>query len=168
MSRIQWDIEIKLTLPSSTLVTFPDIKNRKEYCENDNFRRIREYLDIQINIKNWYNRCVQISFGKKHLQKIELYYAKDERSYILLDNYRDPYDQLGLVSIGVKTTAELGNEIRKLTRNLNDESAFNVNYIEGSNSIFKLYPIDEHTMKRYSEPQISEYAKDKEVKIFRK
>jgi hypothetical protein len=166
MNKMQWDIEIKLFLPNTILISYPD-DNNDEYFENPTFKDIREYLNIEIDVNSWYNRCLQIAFGKKELQKIELYYSKDELSYILLDNYRDPYDQLDLIGIGVKTTNELGVEIRKLTRKLNDESPYNIYYCEGSNPIFKLYPIDERTKMRYQEPQISEYLKGKEIKIIK-
>ncbi|QXP54142.1 hypothetical protein [Cellulophaga sp. HaHa_2_1] len=166
MNKIQWDIEIILTLPSTALVTFPD-ENKDEYYENESFKVIREFLDIDININNWYNRCTQIAFGKKHLQKIELYYSKDDKSYILLDNYADPYDQLGLIGLGIKTTAELGADIRNLTRKLNDESNYNINYSEGSNLVFKLYPIDEKTKSKYREPQKSDYLQGKQIEIIK-
>jgi len=166
MNKLMWDIEIKLTLPSSSLVSLPKTENNS-YLENPSFKSIRDYLGIEININNWYNRCMQIPYGKKHLQRIELYYTNDENSYILLDNYSDPYDQLGLIRIGIKTTAKLGFELRKLTRILNDECKFNINYSEGSNSVFKLYPIDEKSQKRYPESQKSEYLIDKNIVIIK-
>ncbi|MBA6316899.1 hypothetical protein [Cellulophaga baltica] len=164
---MEWDIEIKLFLPKNTLVIYPD-ENKDEFIENPNFKAIRECLNIEIDIVDWYNRCIQIALGKKELQKIEIYYSSDEQSYILLDNYRDPYDQLDLIGIGVKTTSELGEKVRKLTRVLNDESPYNINYCEGSNPVFKLYPIDEKTKSRYRETQKSEYLVGKEIEIIKK
>ncbi|ABG58568.1 hypothetical protein [Cytophaga hutchinsonii] len=166
MKQIQWDIEIKLFLPNNTLVVYPD-ENKDEFIENPNFKVIRECLNIDIDITDWYNKCIQIALGKMELQKIEIYYSSDEESYILLDNYRDPYDELDLIGIGVKTTSELGEQVRKLTRILNDESPYNINYCEGCNSVFKLYPIDEKTKGRYKEPQKSEYLDGKEIKIIK-
>ena len=167
MKKIQWDIEIRMAIPSSKLIYFPD-QNNNEYFENESFKAIRNYLNIEIDIQSWYNRCIQIGFGKLHLQRIELYYSKDENSYILLDNYYDKYDQLGLITIGVKTSNKLGFELRKFTRIFNDESTFNVSYEEGSNAIFKRYPIDDKTRMRYREPQESEYLNGKEIKTFGK
>lgn len=166
MNKIQWDIEITLFLPNTTLVTFPD-EDKDDFIENSKFKAIREHLNIDIDIVGWYNRCIQIALGKNELQKIEIYYSLDELSYILLDNYRDPHDQLDLIGVGIKTTAELGSETRNLTRILNDESPYNIDYCEGSNPVFKLYPIDERSKKRYREPQISEYLNGKEIEIIK-
>ena len=166
MNEVLWDIEIRLLIPSTQLVYFPD-EDKDDYFENKAFKAIRDCLGIKIHIEDWYNRCLQISIGEKHLQRIELYYSPDENSYILLDNHADPYDQIGLVGLGIKTTAELGGQLRKLTRKLNDESNYNIHYCEGSNAVFKLYPIDEKTKEKYMEIQHSSYLEGKLIQLIK-
>lgn len=88
-----------MIVPYNTLVYYPD-ETDDEFYEEKIFSEIRSVLAIDIDIIDWHNRCEQIGFGRKNLQKIELFYSNDERSYILLDNYKDPYDQLSLISLG--------------------------------------------------------------------
>lgn len=76
MHKMQWDIEIKLFLLSNTLVIYPD-EDMDEFIENPHLKIIIEYLNIDIGIIDWYNRCIQIAIGKMELQKIEIHYCPD-------------------------------------------------------------------------------------------
>lgn len=159
-----FDLEIRIVLPFDRLVYYPD-DDDDTFFENPKFKSIRDHLGIHIDVINWVNGCHRILAGERHLHDITLFYARDKKSYILLDRYLDPVDQLDLINVGFKTVAEKGEVLRSLTRALNDESEYNIHYSEGSNAVFKIYPIDKESSNMYREKQKSPYLKGKIIKI---
>jgi len=145
-----WEsIEIRIYVPFNDLAHYPD-EEVDFFIENPMFKSIRDFLGINIDVVSWVNDCYSILQGKRHLSSIKLFYSQDRMSYILLDNYIDPQDQLDFINIGIKTTGENSNKLKLLTREFNDASEYcGVYYEESSSAIIKLYPIDKASLKRY-------------------
>jgi len=164
MENLSWQIEIKISIPFGDLITYPN-EDSDKFIENNKLKSIRDYLKINIDILDWVYRIEKILEGNKKLCQIELHYSKDEDSYILLDNYLDPYDQLDIITIGFKTTAKKARKLRKLARLFNDDSIYNIDYREGAYSLFKNYPIDEKSKNKFLKPLISNYLNGKKIII---
>lgn len=160
-----WEtFEIKISVPFGELAHYPD-EEVDFFIENPRFKSIRDLLGIQIDVVRWVNECYSILQGERNLSRIELFYSKDRMNYILLDNYIDPQDQLDFINIGIKTTREHSNRLKSLSREFNDACKYcGVHYEEGTSAIFKIYPIDEATLKRYVNAPESTYLKGKVVK----
>jgi hypothetical protein len=132
-SKMNWEsFEIQISVPFSELAHYPDEDNDL-FIENPRFQSIRDLLGIKIDVVTWVNECYSILQGEKHLSRIELFYSQNRNSYILLDNYMDPKDQLDLIIIGIKTTGENSNQLKLLSREFNDACKYSgIHYEEGT------------------------------------
>ena len=159
------DVEILICAPFNLLIEYPD-ENEDLFVENPNFSSIKSLLQIDIDTITWANECYDILGGKRELQSIKLFYAKDGQNYILLNNYFDPYDQLDTVDIGIKGKPEVADELRVLSRRLFDDCKYKIAYQEGNGQVFSQYPIDEFSRKRYLSVPENKYLEGKKVEIF--
>lgn len=151
---MEYDLELLYTIRFSELVYYPD-ENDDSFVERTEFRNIRNFLEIEIDVQNWINQCYNILQGERELQNITLYYSKNRENYILLDNYFDPDDQLDYVNIGVKTTCKNNASLKALGRAFSDACKYNIAYKEGVSSIRMYYPIDTEGFRHLiDEPKI--------------
>jgi hypothetical protein len=118
------------------------------FIEKKEFKEIREFLGIEIDIYSWINDCHQNLQGEHNLRCISLFYSQNGENYILLNNYFDPIDQLDIVHVGVKTTFLNNKVLKSLTRVFSDVCEINISYQEGNSSISSFYPIDEIVLRR--------------------
>jgi hypothetical protein len=157
------DLEICYSICFSELVYYPD-ENDDLFLERPEFKKIRDFLEIDIDVIEWINQCYEILGGDKNLQSINLYYSKDKESYILLENYFDPIDQLDIIQVGIKTTNNNKKLLKKLARAFSDECRYIISYEEGNSSISKYYPIDEKDLRRRLEDPKVDLSKGKLVR----
>lgn len=151
---MNYDLEILYTIGFSELVCYPD-ENNDLFVERTEFRNIRDFLEIKIDVIDWINQCYNILQGDSHLQSIGLYYSQNGENYILLENYFDPTDQLDLINVGIKTTYQNSAALKVFARAFSDACKNNISYKEGISSIRKYYPIDEEDLRhRMDEPKI--------------
>lgn len=150
---MDYDLELLYSICFSELVHYPD-ENDDSFIERIEFRAIRDFLEIEIDVIDWINQCHKILQGERHLQGINLYYSKNGENYILLENYFDPTDQLDFVNVGVKTIHNNNESLKALGRAFSDVCRYIVAYEEGSSSIRRFYPIDEKGLQhRVDEPK---------------
>jgi hypothetical protein len=151
---MSYDLEILYTICFSELVRYPD-ENDDLFVERTEFKNVRDFLGIEIDVIDWINKCYNILEGERNLQSITLFYSKNKENYILLDSYFDPLDQLDFIQVGVKTTYKNNTLVKALGRKFSDICEYNISYEEGSGSIRKYYPIDEEDLRRrLHEPKI--------------
>lgn len=150
---MDYDLELLYSICFSELVHYPD-ENDDSFIERLEFRAIRDFLEIEIDVIDWINQCHKILQGERHLQSINLYYSKNGENYILLESYFDPTDQLDFVNVGVKTIHNNNESLKALGRAFSDVCRYIVAYEEGSSSIRRFYPIDEKGLQhRVDEPK---------------
>ena len=83
---------------------------------------------------------------------------------IVLDTYRDPYDQLDMIQFGWKMgTKEAISIVKQLSRRLYDNCEFAVCYKEGQSVLYKVlqeesYPREYSYKKTVYEQQIKKYV----------
>ncbi len=151
---MDYDLELLYSISFSELLHYPD-DNDDSFIEKTEFKNIREFLEIEIDVQDWINQCYKILQGERNLQSITLFYSKNKENYILLDNYFDPTDQLDFVNVGIKTKNNNNKSLKTLGRKFSDICEYNISYEEGSSSIRKYYPIDEEDLRRrLHEPKI--------------
>jgi hypothetical protein len=160
---MEYDLEICYSICFSELVYYPD-ENDDLLLERPEFKKIRDFLEIEINVIEWINQCYEILGGDKKLQSINVYYSKDYESYILLENYFDPIDQLDIIQVGIKTPNINKKLLKPLARNFSDACRYILSYEEGSSSISKQYPIDAKNLHRRIEDPKIDLSKGKVVR----
>lgn len=134
-----WDLEIRMVVPFDTLVIYPD-DNQDEYIEDPNFKRMREYLKINIDISSIIE---ELYINREKNGSISIYYSDDtSKNYILLDTHIDPTDQLDLITIGVCCSKEYGGIIRRYVHEFYAKCKYNISYSEGLKEITQLYQTD--------------------------
>lgn len=159
------DLELLFCISFSDLIYYPD-KNEDIFFEINEFKCIRDFLQIKINIFDWINQCHRILEGNKKLQCIKLFYSKNKESYILLDNYFDPFDQLDLITIGIKTINKNSSTLKILGRKFFDICEYNISYQEGCSSIRQFYPIDHEALKKVHTKPVNDLTKGKYIRKF--
>ena len=153
-NNMDYDLELLYSISFSELVCYPD-ENDDSFIEKVEFKNIREFLGIEIDVQDWINQCYNILQGERNLQSITLFYSSNKENYILLENYFDPTDQLDFVHVGIKTTNKNNKSLKIFGRKFSDTCEYNISYEEGSGSIRKYYPIDEEDLRRrVHEPKI--------------
>jgi hypothetical protein len=151
---MEYDLEILYSISFSELVYYPD-ENEDIFIEKTEFRNIRDFLEIEIDVIGWINQCYNIIQGERNLEKITLFYSKNRENFILFSNYFDPTDQLDFVHIGIKTTNKNNAALKALGRAFSDVCKYNLSYVEGNSSIRQFYPIDtENLSHRLIEPTL--------------
>ncbi len=157
-------LEVLITAPFNLLIKYPN-DNEDIFIENPIFFTIRQVLQIELNTIQWANECYDILAGKRELQRIKLFYDKSKKNYILLDNYFDPLDQLDTISIGIKGADDVAEELRKVIRMLFEDCEYKIGYYEGNGQVFRYYPIDEITKKRYLKLPDNRVIKGQKIEI---
>ncbi|MCM3783502.1 hypothetical protein M3231_10990 [Neobacillus mesonae] len=117
-----------MTISISDLVEFED--DFIDACyEKESFKQLRESVDVSIPTVKMYEEYLEAPVDSGD---VYLYASKEESlNYILLDLYRDPYDQLDLIRLGISTIEEKYKRVKELARRVYDQSGLNINYLEG-------------------------------------
>ncbi|WP_049828191.1 hypothetical protein [Paenibacillus polymyxa] len=116
------------TLSITELINYPDDDN--DYFEGHFLiREIVSILKIDFPIKQIYERYFNDSVNTGDV--LLFHSKKDSSHFILIDTFKDPYDQLDLIRIGVQITSNDIDKIRVLFRQLYDKSSIFINYREG-------------------------------------
>ncbi|WP_090738671.1 hypothetical protein [Paenibacillus sp. Mc5Re-14] len=116
------------TLSITELINYPDDDN--DYFEGHFLiREIVSILRIDFPIKQIYERYFNDSVNTGDVLLFNS--KKDSSHFILIDTFKDPYDQLDLIRIGVQITSNDIDKIRVLFRQLYDKSSIFINYHEG-------------------------------------
>ncbi|MFT9367353.1 hypothetical protein [Paenibacillus polymyxa] len=116
------------TLSITELINYPDDDN--DYFEGHFLiREIVSILKIDFPIKQIYERYFNDSVNTGDVLLFNS--KKDSSHFILIDTFKDPYDQLDLIRIGVQITSNDIDKIRVLFRQLYDKSSIFINYHEG-------------------------------------
>lgn len=130
------------------LVEYPDETN-DDYIPHPTFQEIMDVLDIQVPIKEIYERFFDQSihtgdvlvFTNKHLP----------HACIVLDTYRDPLDQQDLIQFGWRVTAKDVSLIKQLSRELYDHCDFSIRYEEGQSILYQVLQKERYPRKYYYE-----------------
>ncbi|MDY8022005.1 hypothetical protein [Paenibacillus polymyxa] len=147
------------TISITELVDYPDDDN-DYYEEHFLIREIVSTLKIDFPIKQIYERYFDdsINTGDVLLFKSK----KDSNNSILIDTFKDPYDQLDLVRFGVQITSNDIDKIRVLFRQLYDKSSILINYHEGQGILNEIC-----TPARYPKQiTINNYKYEQQLKIY--
>ncbi|MHC1683058.1 MAG: hypothetical protein AB6733_08935 [Clostridiaceae bacterium] len=134
-----WDLEIRMFVPFDTIIFYPD-DFKDEYIEEPSFRKIRELLNIDIDVLN----IAEEIYRDRKSSYISVYYSKDcFKNYILFDVDIGATDQLDLITICIRCSSEFGGMIRQYAHEFyTSRCSYNIIYSEGNNEIRKLYNID--------------------------
>ncbi|GGF67511.1 hypothetical protein GCM10010912_10620 [Paenibacillus albidus] len=120
--------------PLYELAYWPD-EDAEEYLVHPNFQNIMDALNITIPFHDIYENALEQPVHTGHVLK---YVHKDQPgTYIILDTYQDPIDQLGMVQFGWCGT-DNHNLIQQLSRKLYDECEHKAYYHEGQSVLYKL------------------------------
>lgn len=143
------------------LVEYPD-ETCDECIPHPNFQAIMDVLDIKVPIKDIHERFLDQSI---HTGDVLVFANQHQQERcIVLDTYRDPYDQLDMIQFGWKMgTKEAISIVKQLSRRLYDNCEFAVCYKEGQSVLYKVlqeesYPREYSYKKTVYEQQIKKYV----------
>lgn len=169
---MNWDLEILMRVEFDVLVKYSN-EYDDSFIENPIFSEIKSILKITFHTNEWIANCYKILERKRNLidikglQRIQLNYSNCEKNYLLTDNYFSPFEQLDFINIGFKVNNEHKKRIRKLTRMLFDECNYHLLYEEGTNPVFKKYPIDKKSLKSRIKQPSNKNIIGKEISIIK-
>ena len=143
------------------LVEYPD-ETCDECIPHSNFQAIMDVLDIKVPIEDIHERFLEqpVNTGD-----VLVFANKDQQDRcIVLDTYRDPYDQLDMIQFGWRMSTKEGISIvKQLSRRLYDNCEYAVCYKEGQSVLYKVlqkerYPRKYSYMKMVHEQQMKKYV----------
>jgi hypothetical protein len=117
-----------LTLSLTELVTYPDDYN-DYYEEHSLVRELIRVLKIDFPIKQIHERYFNdpVNTGDVLLFKSN----EGSNNFIIIDTYKDPFDQLDLVSFGAQVNSNDIVETREIFRRIYDKCRVPISYREG-------------------------------------
>ncbi|MFP4975813.1 hypothetical protein ACE6ED_10435 [Paenibacillus sp. CN-4] len=120
--------------PLSELTYWPE-EDSEDYLVHPNFESIMDVLNLQIPFRDIHEYALKQPVHTGHVLK---YVLKDTPgTYIIIDSYQDPLDQLGMVRFGWSCGSHF-EELQRLSRKLYDECEDKVFYQEGQSVLYKL------------------------------
>ncbi|NGZ76936.1 hypothetical protein [Saccharibacillus alkalitolerans] len=134
-----------ITLSISELIFYPD--EFEEYHEAQAaVRQLAEELGIDFPMTEIYDRYLKM---RVNTGDVLLFRAGSGKNLIVIDTYREPYDQLNVVRFGAQIagTDERLPSVRRLFRELHDGCEVQIRYEEGQGILHNMinpanYPLD--------------------------
>ncbi|MFE5322109.1 hypothetical protein ACFQ88_25880 [Paenibacillus sp. NPDC056579] len=160
-----WDLEIKMIVPYDSIIFYPD-EYKDEYIEEPAFKKLREFLSIEINVSE-----IVEDLNNNRLRNSPVFIYYSERSFdnfIILDTERDPTDQLDLITICIRCTAKSGGVVRRYAHEFyTSRCNYNIIYYEGNNLIKSLYKIDFSLYNQFNEAEYKDVLARRYFKLFK-
>lgn len=116
-----------VTLSIMELVNYPD-EDSDEYEEDYLFNNLLESMEIEVPFKKLYERYFETPVNTGD---VLIYRSNSTEDYIIFDTYKEPYDQLDLIRLGVQTGNIKEEKIREIFRSLYDRCRTKIHYREG-------------------------------------
>ena len=164
MAKTIWDLEIKMLIPFDIMIFYPD-EDIDEYIVEPIFQMIVDSLNIKINIveivKDLYKNR-----GKN--SSISVYFSDcTYKNFILLDTEIDATDQLDLIYICIRCTAENGGAIRTHAHEFYTKRCmYNIAYSEGNYIIRDLYKYDFSKFNPSGEIDYGQIIKNRKINFY--
>ncbi|MCU6793383.1 hypothetical protein OB236_14850 [Paenibacillus sp. WQ 127069] len=165
MLETAWDLEIKMIVPFHSIIFYPD-DYKDEYIEEPTFKKLREFLNIEINVSEIVE---DLRKNRPRNSTISVYYSESSfNQFILFDSDMDPTDQLDLITVCIRCTAEYGGTIRLYAHEFYTNCCeYNVIYSEGSYVIRDLYKINFSQNSKINKDECKEKLIKKNLKFFK-
>ena len=160
MAETMWDLEIRMRVPFESLILYPD-NSGDEYVEEPIFKKIREVLGINLDI----SPIIENIYAK---DSIMVHYAEDtDENYILFD-INIGNDQLDIITIGIRCTADVGGTVIQLAHELySKRHQYNILYAEGNREIVSFYKMDFGKYEQVSQSIQQNIITDRNFEFYR-
>lgn len=161
-----WDLEIRMIIPYDSLIFYPD-EYKDEHVEEPTFEKLRKHLDIDIDVAEIIEE-IRNKRGRIN-STMSIYYSEHSYSnFIIVDSELDPRDQLDLITICIRCTANLGGVIRKYAHEFYTNCCeYNIIYSEGNYVIENHYKANFSLYSQTSEQEYKSFNLKNNIKFFK-
>ena len=159
-----WDLEIKMKVPFDIMVFYPD-DDLDKYIIEPSFQKIIDFLNININVPE----IIESMYENRNMNSsISVYFADETfKNFVLLDTQLDNTDQLDLIYVCIRCTAEKGGSIRNFAHDFyTKQCKYNIIYAEGNNTIRDLFNVDFSDFNLFNKIDCKKILKDRKINFY--
>lgn len=119
MTPTEFDIAISIT----DLFFFPD-ENCDDVQIRSEFLNLLNFLDLKIDIVSFYN----FYFDNVKADEGDIYIYDNKKNILVIDLYKDPFDQIDCISLLVRYGGKLNKEFNKMISDFFNNSEYKIAY----------------------------------------